>query len=194
MVEQEPSVDRRFSRQTPSPVIIEDDTPEQVESRRSSLLQNKPGNADCIIDSNEKTNKGGLWIGNWRASKDVKWLLNNEITLVITIMPELYAQNDLLQVNKIRQEIFHCDDSKDFNISKYFSPSFLLIDKALQEGNVLIHCGAGISRSCSLTIAYLMKKNQKGYAEISKLVKSRRKCCNPNSGFVEQLKIWETKL
>jgi len=52
----------------------------------------------------------------------------------------------------------------------------------------LVHCAAGVSRSASFMIAFLMKDQGIGYEESRKIVKSKRNIVNPNSGFVSQLK------
>jgi atypical dual specificity phosphatase len=56
-----------------------------------------------------------------------------------------------------------------------------------QKRKVLIHCAAGISRSASFTIAYLMRKNGTGFQATLEFVRSKRKCIFPNSGFRIQL-------
>ncbi|KAB8280029.1 protein-tyrosine phosphatase-like protein [Yarrowia lipolytica] len=56
---------------------------------------------------------------------------------------------------------------------------------------VLVHCMAGISRSSTIVIAYLMKKLGLTAEQGLALVKKGRKIANPNPSFVEQLKIYE---
>ena len=57
-----------------------------------------------------------------------------------------------------------------------------------ENRNILVHCAAGVSRSASFTIAYLMRKKGMGFEEAHKLVKEKRKIIRPNSYFVEQLR------
>lgn len=65
--------------------------------------------------------------------------------------------------------MFH-DESRDFtcvydvadesgaNIAQHFEPSYQFVEEAESEGGkVLIHCGAGASRSATLCAAYLMR-------------------------------------
>ena len=56
---------------------------------------------------------------------------------------------------------------------------------------VLVHCHAGISRSATVVMAYLMRKKQQPFREVWAQVKSKRRLVNPNDGFLEQLKIWD---
>lgn len=52
---------------------------------------------------------------------------------------------------------------------------------------VLIHCGAGVSRSASLCIAFLMRDRRITAHEALQLVKERRSIAEPNDGFWRML-------
>jgi protein-tyrosine phosphatase len=45
---------------------------------------------------------------------------------------------------------------------------------------VLVHCMAGVSRSASFVIAYVMRKQGKGFEQALQFVKERRAKANPN--------------
>ncbi len=69
----------------------------------------------------------------------------------------------------------------------------LMIDEAFKfldelNGNVLVHCQAGKSRSAAILIAYIMTKNKIQYEEAYELVKKYRPIIGLNDGFVKQLK------
>lgn len=53
--------------------------------------------------------------------------------------------------------------------------------------NILIHCNAGVSRSATVVIAYMMLVENLSYTEAYTIVKNARNCINPNVGFVKQL-------
>lgn len=62
------------------------------------------------------------------------------------------------------------------------------IDQALENGGrVLIHCMAGISRSSSVLIYYLMRKNNESFTGAVRLVRSFRSIVAPNRSFQLQL-------
>ncbi|XP_036392441.1 dual specificity protein phosphatase 14 [Megalops cyprinoides] len=63
-----------------------------------------------------------------------------------------------------------------------------------KRGAVLVHCAAGVSRSASLCLAYLMKYHRVSLAEAHAWVKARRPVIRPNSGFWRQLIEYERKL
>lgn len=71
----------------------------------------------------------------------------------------------------------------------FFKNSFHFIDKNRQAGNnVLVHCRAGISRSSTIVIAYLIQKDRLSFEDALQLVRSSRPIVMPNKGFVKQLK------
>lgn len=86
------------------------------------------------------------------------------------------------------------DDEKE-NIRKYFDDTNKFIKDGIDKnGSVLIHCFAGVSRSSSILIAYLMKhKNMKVDKALETLKSKREKAC-PNPGFMKQLNDYEKEL
>lgn len=68
------------------------------------------------------------------------------------------------------------------------------IDQNITSGNVLVHCQAGVSRSATIVIAYIMKKNKIKSKAALEFVQEKRPIVGPNDGFLEQLKSWELDL
>ena len=68
--------------------------------------------------------------------------------------------------------------------------SFIKDAKEKQE-RVLVHCFAGISRSASVTIAFIMHEMRVSMLEAHDFVRERRVCICPNAGFVKQLLQFE---
>lgn len=118
-------------------------------------------------------------------SKNVRYILN-----LTTNVP-----------NKFEKEIIYKKiviyDFESQKIDNYFRETFEFIDEALKIGSnsVLVHCNAGISRSSSFVIAYLMMKGIfTDYQSSFNHVKSKRSKIRPNSGFVTQLLDLENEL
>ena len=61
------------------------------------------------------------------------------------------------------------------------------------HNKVLVHCMAGISRSVSMVVYYLMKKHHLNFDDTIDFVKNKRKIANPNISFKLQLKLYHIK-
>ena len=66
------------------------------------------------------------------------------------------------------------------------------LDRCEQRGvPVLVHCNAGISRSVSVCVAFLMRKYSIGYDEALATIRVTRPSAKPNAGFEAQLRKWK---
>jgi protein-tyrosine phosphatase len=68
------------------------------------------------------------------------------------------------------------------------------IKDGIRKGGVLVHCFAGVSRSTSCVLAYLMKEKKMPFWEALNLVRQRRPIVCPNVGFMRQLQEYEREL
>ena len=73
---------------------------------------------------------------------------------------------------------FYLDDTTDF------------IAANIRRGCVLVHCGAGISRSAAVVIAYLCRYAGMSYAEALAFVKAKRPQVAPADMFKEAIERW----
>jgi len=81
------------------------------------------------------------------------------------------------------------------NLFPYFQETTEFIDNALKRNEgVLVHCQMGVSRSATLIIAYLMKKENLLKDAAFKIVSINRPIINPNAGFIKNLVDWENLL
>lgn len=73
----------------------------------------------------------------------------------------------------------------------FLSPSDSVRNKG---GRVFVHCQAGISRSATICLAYLMRTNRVKLDEAFEFVKQRRSIISPNFSFMGQLLQFESQV
>ncbi|XP_061140714.1 dual specificity protein phosphatase 19-like [Syngnathus typhle] len=79
-------------------------------------------------------------------------------------------------------------DLPDTEITSYLKECGSFIDQAReQDGVVLVHCNAGVSRSAAIVTAYLMQSEGLAFDEAYRQVKLARPSSRPNPGFQHQL-------
>uniref|UniRef100_A0A8C8ZKE6 Dual specificity phosphatase 19 n=1 Tax=Prolemur simus TaxID=1328070 RepID=A0A8C8ZKE6_PROSS len=63
--------------------------------------------------------------------------------------------------------------------------------KKHKDGVVLVHCNAGVSRAAAIVIGFLMNSEETSFTSAFSSVKNARPSICPNSGFMEQLRIYQ---
>jgi protein-tyrosine phosphatase len=136
-------------------------------------------------------------IGNY-ATQESDLLDPLNIKVVISALTEeeyedyMIAKEDFPEIEWHR---FVIDDDENEKISQYFFDVHSIISNAIsQNKNVIVHCAAGMSRSPTLVIAYLMIENNWSFKESIEYVKRQRPIVEPNIGFIKQLKALEIKI
>lgn len=79
------------------------------------------------------------------------------------------------------------------NLLKLF-PVFLSDEAMTNRSAVLVHCLAGVSRSVTVTLAYLMHSRAINFEEAFALVRLRKPDISPNFHFLRQLHSFERQL
>lgn len=87
------------------------------------------------------------------------------------------------------------DDHERSDIKIHFDPCIDFIHKHIMLGSsVFVHCAAGVSRSASIVIAYLMRKKVMTYERAFRHLRASRPIIDPNNGFRKQLREYEVEL
>lgn len=144
-----------------------------------------------------------LYISNWNKSNDIYELKKNNIKAIITIETH-FKSNDIMDYyrnNNIDYYYLYLNDLSTENIYDYFDDSYNFIKNHILKGNnVLIHCRAGVSRSATLVLNYIIKELYYSNSEniyspefivnyALEIVRDKRPIINPNEGFIKQLLI-----
>ena len=88
-------------------------------------------------------------------------------------------------VKHLRQELA---DAETEDIASCFDAATRFMSEALAgNGRVLVHCGAGVSRSATLVAAYMCLTRRCSAATALAELKALRSCVAPNAGFLRQL-------
>lgn len=135
--------------------------------------------------------KKGILIGNHHDSSNLDMLRRHNVTHILCSAAELYPAFP----GRFTYKHVHADDLPEFNIARFFDGAADFIHEGVRNGGtVLVHCAAGISRSVSLALAYLIKHEKMKLNSALSLVRSKRYIANPNPGFMSQLRQFERKL
>ncbi|CDW86391.1 dual specificity protein phosphatase 19 isoform x1 [Stylonychia lemnae] len=122
------------------------------------------------------------------AANNLEVLKKNKICSVLSVGDHL----DFKHKDKYRYKQILIDDKWTADLLQHFLECFEFIDHDFDQGrNVLVHCAAGVSRSATVVIGYLMYKGGLYFNEAFTMVQNCRGCVNPNDGFIFQLKEFQ---
>lgn len=151
-----------------------------------------PGNEAAIEQAQAAEVLPFLYIGNARDAQDLRVLQALGITRVLNVTAHLPGYH---QDSGICYKTLPAMDSGHQNLRQFFDEAINFIDEARESGDrVLVHCQAGVSRSPTIVIAYLMKHTRMAMVDSYKYVKARRPIISPNLNFMGQLVEWESAL
>ncbi|EKE38967.1 hypothetical protein ENUP19_0083G0054 [Entamoeba nuttalli] len=153
-------------------------------------------NHDCAAIYPEK-----LYLGTVAVANDISILHKLNIKNIVNATGYLRGGYDNTTEqypdafpNEINYLHLHINDQENFQITNYFQSCFDFIDHAFsQNEKVLVHCQAGISRSATLVIAYLIYHEKISLKDAYSKVYQVKKNIAPNKGFWKQLEDFEIK-
>ncbi|CAF2336903.1 unnamed protein product [Rotaria sp. Silwood2] len=136
-----------------------------------------------------------LYLGCQEDALSTKKMQDNHITHVINVS-RTGARASFLNEND-DEHFFRIpiNDCLNAQLLPYFDKTYTYIEKLrLNNGRVLIHCLAGISRSPAVAIAYVMRHLHLSVDDAYQYVKQRRSQISPNFNFLGQLSEYERNL
>ncbi|XP_041916636.1 dual specificity protein phosphatase 22-A isoform X1 [Alosa sapidissima] len=131
----------------------------------------------------------GLYLGNIRDSENVDSLSKNGITHILSVY-----NNAKPVLKDMTYLCIHAADASSQNLSQHFKECISFIHECrLNGGACLVHCLAGVSRSTTMVVAYLMTVTNYGWEDCLSSVKAVRSFVGPNYGFQQQLQEFQMK-
>ncbi|XP_028250121.1 dual specificity protein phosphatase 16 isoform X2 [Parambassis ranga] len=133
-----------------------------------------------------------LYLGCQRDVLNKDLMQQNDIAYVLNASntcpkPDFIPESHFLRVP--------VNDSFCEKILPWLDRSVEFIEKAkASNARVLVHCLAGISRSATIAIAYIMKRMGMSLDEAYRFVKEKRPTISPNFNFLGQLLDFEKKI
>ena len=129
-----------------------------------------------------------IYLGNLSAAENIDKLKELGIKKVLSVLDQFAWPK--YEESQFNHKTLAIKDFDEQNIIKHFGECLNFIKG---DDKVLVHCAAGVSRSASIVIAYIMWDKKMSFEEAFEFVKSKRKI-GPNNGFIEQLKLFEKEL
>lgn len=138
-----------------------------------------------------------LFLGPCSSASNKAYLTANSITHVLSV-----GSTPAQKVEGVTYHRLSLNDSPTSSISKASEEACKVIEDAVaskakkggDKGKILVHCSAGISRSPTLVVAYLMRSHGMSLKAALGLVVRARPQVSPNTGFLQQLKKLEEEL
>ncbi|NWY65296.1 STYL1 protein, partial [Erithacus rubecula] len=131
-----------------------------------------------------------LYMGNFKQASDKQIQKDLKIKALVNVSEEpvtLFAEEG---------ESLHISvpDSLEADLFSSFPTISHFIDTQLEVGAVLVFSSLGISRSSTVTMAYLMHSCHFSLQRAWKYLLKCKMNMRPNRGFVEQLSAWENQI
>uniref|UniRef100_A0A2K6WEE1 Protein-serine/threonine phosphatase n=1 Tax=Onchocerca volvulus TaxID=6282 RepID=A0A2K6WEE1_ONCVO len=132
----------------------------------------------------------GVYLGSQDVAHDYDILMAHNITHIINCATGV--KNIFL--GRIKYLTFDVLDLPWTDLEQHFDKCHEFMEEAVESGgNVLVHCNAGVSRSATIVLSYIMRYNKMTVREALEHVNTIRKV-GPNPGFMQQLLRYEMKL
>jgi dual specificity phosphatase 12 len=140
----------------------------------------------CCLSYNQATPSHQIYLNN----------RSNQDSIDILYIPYIdYLNQHLWEINNsaVIYSVFNNTNLlNNYDQVPYMQIAYDFINNALSHNEkILVHCFAGISRSTSVIIYYIMKHYSVDYDTAYKIVLDARPIIQPNASFVQQLKYYD---
>jgi len=120
-----------------------------------------------------------LYLGNLQAASDMQALKQHNITHILTVAAGIKP----LFPRDFTYKVINIADTSTSSLIRHFPAAISFIKEGISKGGVLVHCFAGVSRSSSCVIAFLMQDRGLTFQEAFSFASKKRPIIFPNIGF-----------
>lgn len=180
--------------------------PGDVNTSSSTVQNNNSGNPETTDATENQLIEGSVSYGGGSHSNNLDQSKQEPSqALTDSLMPQQQVPANKLLRNRSKSgckviRTIHCKciniaDNSEAILTKFFDEAHQFIDEARRKKcNILVHCLAGISRSPTIAISYLMRCNSLRLQDAYNFVKQCRPQIDPNLSFMGQLMVYEKSL
>ena len=120
-----------------------------------------------------------VYLGNLKGASDMNALKAVGITHILQVASGIkpFFPKDF------KYKVISVTDTSQSSLIRHFPAAISFIKEGIAKGGVLVHCYAGVSRSASCVIAYLMQEKDMKFQEAFAFASKRRPVIFPNMGF-----------
>ena len=152
-------------------------------NQQKKLIDDFSRNKKCFNYECDEIIKDRLYLGNYDFALNKELLKKKNIECILVCGTELECKyhNEFLYLK------IDLNDYVEDSLLPYIDKCIKFIDENKHK-KIFVHCNAGVSRSPSIIIAYLMKSFNYSFKEAYNFVKNKRNIINPNEKFIKELK------
>jgi protein-tyrosine phosphatase/rhodanese-related sulfurtransferase len=133
-----------------------------------------------------------LYLSCRKGASNKENLQKNNITRILNVTSE---ESEYQYLDGFTYHQIAVEDSQEVDMLLYLPVAFAFIEEArLSNEKVLVHCHAGMSRSVTVIIGYLMKYHGHTLNSAYDYVRQKKSNISPNFGFLQQLIQFEKSL
>jgi protein-tyrosine phosphatase len=119
----------------------------------------------------------GIWLGDYSDANNPDFLRANKIGVVLNLAGELDDHHVVPGVQLVKVGMA---DGATANPGLFDKAADVIANAIAAKSPILVHCAAGISRSTTAVITYLMQHKGKGWRAALKAIKAKRPIVNPH--------------
>jgi atypical dual specificity phosphatase len=133
---------------------------------------------------------GMLYVGSQDAAANQETLASNGIVNVLNVGPQIAADADTAVVRRMHAPLLDVPETQLPTGSEFES-----LRQFIESGPTLVHCNAGVSRSVSICILFLLETGRcTSVDDALAMIRINRPAARPNDGFLKQLKLRQAQI